>query len=180
MVTLKVLVNVETLNLGIKGFSGSRLEELAALPKLTHLWLGAYHDYVPAEHFSKLAGFPALRFLGIGGASDSHLAEIGRLSQIDSLSLFDLNAAATGTGLASLQSLDKLRSLTIYRTKLSPEHLAALARLTRLEQLELHDTDIDSAGVQRLTQALPKCKVQVTPPLADGASPKVAEPRVKE
>lgn len=80
--SLKKLASAEFVHLGEPRFKGTRLEELAALSKLASLWLAAYTGHVPASHLRKLANLPALQFVGIGGVSDEHLAEIAQLKQV--------------------------------------------------------------------------------------------------
>ena len=44
-------------------------------------------------------------------------------------------------------------------TRVNDAGLVHLERLTKLEQLTLFDTKVTAAGVKKLQQALPKCKI---------------------
>jgi WD40 repeat protein len=146
--------------LGASGFSGSRLEELAALPKLTNLNL---QPNIRPEFLVKLEKVPSVSGLGFGSVRDEHLAEIASLSHITNLHIS--HASPTGKGLKTLGRLGSLLSLTVANIELDEEHLDALATLKQLDALHLAEAGVGRDELQMLEEALPDCSIRVTPPL---------------
>jgi len=65
----------------------------------------------------------------------------------------------TDAGLVNLQGLSRLRVLTIRAINITDAGLVHLYGLTKLQVLKLHSTKVTQAGIDKLSKALPKCKI---------------------
>ena len=63
-------------------------------------------------------------------------------------------------GLEHLKGLTKLGYLNLWSTKVTDAGLVHLEGLTNLKGLNLRKTQVTDAGVEKLQQALPKCKIR--------------------
>ena len=110
-----------------------------------------------------LKGLARLKTLLIGGeVTDAGLERLQGLPQLKELYLF--SAAVTDAGLINLRGLNRLRKLHICRTPITDAGLKHLKVLTQLEDLDLVETRVTDDGVRNLRRALPKCKIEWTPP----------------
>src|ERR1017187_8536797 len=113
--------------------------------------------------------------------TDKELAHVGRLSQIDTLSLPGARVSDTGlanlarlkrletlnlwgnkitdAGLVHIKGLHKLRWLCLDQTAVTDSGLMELTGLTNLQTLSLEKTLVTDAGVQELQNILPKLKI---------------------
>lgn len=69
------------------------------------------------------------------------------------------NRKVTDAGLEHLKGLTQLQHLILQNTKITDAGLEHLKGLTQLQQLNLN-TKVTDQGVERLQQALPKCKIE--------------------
>ena len=81
--------------------------------------------------------------------TDRELADVGRLTALDSLRLYYPNVS--DAGLVQLQGLTKLSKLVLSQTQISDAGLAHLKPLSNLSELNLYSTPITDAGLGHLT-----------------------------
>ena len=87
--------------------------------------------------------------VGLGRSlSDTVMREVGRLTQLEHLSLYD--SSPTDTGLVHLKGLTKLRELNFVFTNISDAGLAHLSTLTDLSKLTIVSTSVTDAGLVHL------------------------------
>src|SRR5262249_53280739 len=89
--------------------------------------------------------------------SDAVMAQVGRLTRVQSLNLHD--SSISDSQLMHLKGLTNLTVLLLYRTQVSDAGLVHLKGLTNLSGLQLDGTQVTDAGVQELTRALPSLRV---------------------
>lgn len=101
-----------------------------------------------------------VRSMDIGGGrfDDDEFAAIASFTHLDQLTLEHSNLAAGE--LRYLIGL-KLRSLNLYGTALGDEGLQYLAQLRSLRRLYLGETGVSIGGVERLNDALPRCRISM-------------------
>ena len=93
-------------------------------------------------------GSPKWVTLDGGHVTDAGLAHIEGLSEILTLSLYD--TPITDAGLAHLEGLDQLHSLLLGATHVTDAGLAHLERLSQLRQLSLDSTQVTGSGLPHL------------------------------
>jgi hypothetical protein len=89
--------------------------------------------------------------------SDAVLAQVGRLTRVQSLNLHD--SPISDSGLVHLKGLTNLQVVLLYRTQVSDAGLVHLKGLTNLSALQLDGTHVTDAGVKELTRALPGLRI---------------------
>jgi hypothetical protein len=89
--------------------------------------------------------------------SDAVIAQVGRLTGIQSLNLHD--SSISDSGLVHLKGLTNLQVLLLYRTQVSDAGLVHLKGLTNLSALQLDGTQVTDAGVEELKRALPSLRI---------------------
>jgi len=153
------LENLTTLDMTIAPVTDEGLKGLAPLKKLTSLSLfgtkvtdAGVRFLEPLENLEKLE-------IGNTELSDKGLKHLAALRKLSSLRLHSCRNL-TDVGLKNLAPLDKLTSLDVSATAVSDEGVPALAALRNLTTLELSGTQMTDAGVARLRQLLPRCKIQ--------------------
>ena len=136
-------------------------------------WLA---DRVGVEYLSSVA-----RVEIFFTCTDKELVHVGRLSQVDTLSLpiarlSDAGLAhleglwrlqtlnlwgnqVTDAGLVHLRGLSRLRWLCLDRTEVTDRGLRQLAGLRNLETLSVERTGVTEAGVSELQRALPRLRI---------------------
>jgi len=110
-----------------------------------------------------LKGLTKLEGLGLdySEVTDAGLEHLKGLTNLRTLSLED--TSITGAGLVHLKGLTKLKTLHLSHTKVTDAGLVHLEGLTELERLFLYNTGggkVTDAGVKKLQQALPNCKIK--------------------
>lgn len=168
--------------------SEAALADLARIPALEHLRLESIR--ATKTGLKHLAGAPKLRHLGLSGtSSDADLAGLAGAPALETLVLFNFNVSPSGDGLKALADLPALKDLSLSGLDVKDSHLRhlagvkslrklnlgainltdaavpELAKLTWLEELTLSGGRFTKDGVEKLRQALPRCKVQgpITP-----------------
>jgi hypothetical protein len=91
----------------------------------------------------------------IGDAAVEHLKGLTQLEELY-LNYTDL----TDDGLAHLRGLERLKDLGIDSQNISDQGLLHLAELKQLTILRLREARFTADGLQRLKQALPRCKIK--------------------
>jgi internalin A len=89
--------------------------------------------------------------------SDAVIAQVGRLTRIQSLNLHD--SPISDSGLVHLKGLKNLRVILLYRTHVSDAGLVHLKGLTNLSALQVDGTQVTDAGVKELARALPSLRI---------------------
>ena len=160
--------------------ANSDLGELRRLPHLEHLWLSK--PSATGGGWKNLRDLPALKHLGLDRASScTALKEIGPIPALGVLRFQycriqddDLRAlsgcprlrnfSASGSsaiGAAGMKYIANCTSLeTVTMTcSANEEELQVLAALTKLKSLDVHGSNITQAGIDRLKQAMPNCRI---------------------
>jgi hypothetical protein len=89
--------------------------------------------------------------------TDAGLAHLEGLTKLLSLSLN--NTKVTDVGLEYLKGLTHLETFDLANTQVTDAGLEHLKGLTRLQSLNLGKTQVTDAGVDKLQQELPRCKI---------------------
>ena len=90
--------------------------------------------------------------------TDAGLAHLNGLVKLETLTIY-FATQITDAGLAHLKGLTQLQSLNLSFTKISDAGLAHLKGLANLKKCNLLGTKITAAGVADLQKALPNCKI---------------------
>ena len=100
-------------------------------------------------------------------------AGMAHLKNLDMLERLHINyLPITDTGLAHIRGLDNLQILKLVQTNVTDEGLLYLHGLTKLKEVNLLGTKVTVAGVRKLREALPNCKIIAG---AAGAGPDTLE-----
>ena len=134
LVHLQGMTNLASLQLEDTNITDAGLKHLKGLTSLKELWLGDTN--VTDFGLPHLKGLTKLESLGLGGPQ------------------------VTDAGLEHLKGLTNLEVLNLTRTKITDAGLVHLKGLTGLLFLYLNRTKVTDAGVEKLQQALPKCKIR--------------------
>ena len=89
--------------------------------------------------------------------SDAVIAQVGRLTRVQSLNIHD--SSISDSGLVHLKGRKNLAVVLRYRTPVSDAGLVHLKGLTNLSYLQLDGTQVTDAGVNELTRALPNLRI---------------------
>jgi WD40 repeat protein len=162
------------------------LDRLAGLTGLTHLHLD--RTAVTDEGLARVKHMTGLMrlHLGVTKVTDAGLAHLKNMNELLSLSLhntkvtddglihlrdvpklmiLNLNdTAVTDVGLERIKARAAFRRLHLAGTKVTDAGLAHLTTLDKLTELDLSRTKVTAGGVAELQKALPKCKIEWTPP----------------
>ena len=140
------------------------VREFPRLTKLERLYLRG-----PAEigdeglaALGRIAGLTRL-LVSSGKVTDKGLAHLASLKKLESLSLW--SNAITDEGLRTLSRIQGLKDLGLYGgTRITEAGLRHLAGMKQLKSLRIDNATLAPAAVERLRQALPDCKLDVTRP----------------
>jgi len=145
----------------------SGLEKLTALKNLERLNLAG--NAVKNDGLKLLARFPELREvdLSILAVDDGGLAHLPAVTTLEWLNVRYSEGFGgviiTNAGIKSIGKLRNLKSLNLTGARrISDACLSDLESLSRLEELNLSGSGISVAGVERLRQSLPKCRIGST------------------
>ncbi|MEN6407387.1 MAG: hypothetical protein ABFC77_13070 [Thermoguttaceae bacterium] len=151
----KGLPQIEVLWLSDTRITNSGLQNLETLPRLRVLNF-SHITNVGLEHLSKIS---TLERLGMEGSelTDTDLIHFERLCRLRELTI---NPAPkiTNAGLKHFAPLTKLTKLEIYNCQATDQGLENLFGLSQLKRLAV-GKNVTAAGIERLHQALPNCKV---------------------
>ena len=142
---------------------GEDLEILSDLPHVVYLNLE--QSNLPADALVRIEKLSNLKSIGLGGTNgtDSALEHLGRMPQLESITIDYFNrpgSHVTNQGLAHLSKLKNLSSLVLNSSYISDAGLVHLQGMDHLEQLTLYDTRVTQEGVAQLQKRLPACKIQ--------------------
>jgi uncharacterized protein (TIGR02996 family) len=141
--------------------NGFRLECLGELPDLRNLELRTCAP-VTDHHLLKLAGMAHLECLRLAYCpcvTDDGIGVVRRLPALGSLTIG--LTGITGAFLAGLEGLPRLTHLALGRHNLTAAGaFDALCRLTQMRELDLAGVGpLPDANIERLHQALPRCRI---------------------
>jgi hypothetical protein len=97
-------------------------------------------------------------WLGDSEISDAVLDDVGRLTNLEMLSLRDTKI--TNSQMVYLKGLTRLKWLSLSRTRITAEGLKHLTGLRNLEFVALNDMDISARAVAELERAVPGLVVE--------------------
>ncbi|MFP6613292.1 MAG: leucine-rich repeat domain-containing protein [Pirellulales bacterium] len=157
LVHLKRLTSLKILDLSNTKVTDAGLVHLKGLTKLEKLSLN--DTKVTDAGLEHLKGLTKLESLSLWDTkvTDAGLEHLKGMTELKKLSL--LNTKITDAGLVHLKGLTNLEVLNLTRTKITDAGLVHLKGLTGLLFLYLNRTKVTDAGVNKLQQALPKCKI---------------------
>lgn len=130
-----------------------------------------------------VASFNRLRFLSCKHATDAGLEHLSDLPQLETLDLqfgqvtdagleqlsglkhlreLNLNGTTpvTDAGLRHVRELTQLRALLLAGTAVTDAGLEEVEELPQLRYVDVRNTGVTYAGVKKLQQALPNCKIE--------------------
>jgi hypothetical protein len=156
---LKGLTNLQELYLDSNNVTGTGLKHLKGLTKLHNLSLNS--TQVTDAGLRDLKGLTSLQTLDLSSTivTDAILKEIKGLTKLRVLRLRGCGGV-TDTGLGHLKGLTKLEFLDISYARVTNAGLKQLVGLKSLRRLELQSEKVTDAGVKKLQQALPKCRIR--------------------
>jgi Leucine-rich repeat (LRR) protein len=159
LVAIGKLQHLESLNLAATKIDGSGLAHLAALPKLRTLWLN-HTPIVDGDGFAELDAVESLELAGQAKLRPGTLKNVAKMKSLEHLFLG--NSKVTDDLLPELSGAQHLRELNLNQTPISDAGLIHLDSLTGLCELWLQQTSVSEAGARRLSQALPRTKINYT------------------
>ena len=137
------------------------IEHLAEAPLLERLSIDRFTD---DDQFKELTRLVRLKGLDLYGSriTDKGLEPIRALRDLDSFSL-QTSPLITDRGLAILLDLPKLRNLNLKGIAVTDSGLKTLQKIGSLRSLDISGTKVTAAGVTRFADAVPNCKVTMSP-----------------
>jgi hypothetical protein len=152
---LKRLKQLKSLNLDCcRNVTDAGMEHLKELPQLQTLVLDGTR--VTDAGLEPLEGLPELQGLFLYGVTDAGLEHVARMPHLRRLSI---GGEVTDAGLEHLAGLTKLEELNLTTCQgIYDAGLEQLRGLAQLKKLQLPQR-ITVNGVEKLRQALPKCKI---------------------
>jgi Leucine-rich repeat (LRR) protein len=152
------LKSLQTLTLSFTGVNDSGLKGLPKWAELQNLSL--YSTAVTDAGLKELAGLDSLQYLTLSltGVTGTGLKELTGRKSLERLELS--SARVTDEGLKGLAGFSALEMLNLDGNgQITDAGLKELFGLTSLQSLNLAGTKVTEAGVDRLKEALPECKI---------------------
>ena len=178
---LKGLEHLTTLNLAYSSITDAGLVNLADLKTLESLDL--HFTQLRGTGLEHLKGLKNLTTLNIGGThvTGAGVAHLKELTNLKKLQLGQKPAKFSDADIVHLETMQNLSWLQLNQTNITDKGVNHLYQLKNLEKLDLKETPVTATGIEKLHQALPKCKITwdggVVEPLANAGD---AERRVAE
>jgi Leucine-rich repeat (LRR) protein/peroxiredoxin len=142
---LSTLKKLESVNLSQTLVRDDGLAAFAGLTQLRELDLTDVSIRgTGLAHLAELSNLTSLRFQG--HIDDVGLEYLGRLSQVEELTLDD--CVATDAGMEYLAGMKNLRTLVLDDYRVTDRGLAVLAEMTKLESLGLDDCQLTAVGLK--------------------------------
>jgi sugar lactone lactonase YvrE len=156
LVHLKLLRNLERLNLCLTAVDDRGFENLAQLTKMRRMVICS--SKITGTGFAHLQGMKHIESINLHSApaSDAGLAEIGKLASLRRLEIVHTNV--TDAGLAHLAGLLNLRQLHIHGPATTATALPFLAKLQKLDQLDVYDKAASNQTLEQIGK-LPKLRL---------------------
>jgi hypothetical protein len=130
-------------------------------------WSGTLRNWLA------LAGLKRVAAVELTYPTDDDVHRVGRLGGVETLRL-ERALDLSDKGISDIARLPHLRSLEIEGADyLTDRGLAALEQATTLERLvlDVRGRGLSRAGIERLKQALPDCRIEVSDPALGSSSP---------
>lgn len=145
---LTPLTGLQALSLEHTAHTDAGMTHIAALKQLRILTLGRLVDVGLGE----LAALEHLHTLHIISTSvtDAGMKALPRLKALRTLTILSSGGGVSDAGLNELGKMTQLQALSLRHTTLKHEHLQVLGRLKQLESLDLFWTDTTDAGLKEL------------------------------
>ena len=137
--------NLEGVTLFSNRITDTGVVHLTGLTQLKILWAGGWITDSSLEHISKLEGLERLKIDGATRITDRGLAQIAKLDNLQRLHL--------GGGAKSSANPQDY-------TRITDGGLVTLYGLKNLEFLSLNTTEVSQAGIDKLKESLPNCKIE--------------------
>ena len=143
---------------GLVSFAGMHNLEVVAL----------YSDRITGTGLVHLAKLKRLKSLcAMGWINDSSLGHISMLGRLELLNIYGATQI-TDEGLAHISKLHNLRKFIIVKSgsadseyiQVSDEGLVHLYGLKNLDELTFSATQVTQAGIEKLHEALPNCRIE--------------------
>ena len=143
---------------GLAHFAGMHNLEVVAL----------YSDRITGTGLVHLAKLKRLKSLcAMGWINDSSLGHISMLGRLELLNIYGATQI-TDEGLAHISKLHNLRKFIIVKSgsadseyiQVSDEGLVHLYGLKNLDELTFSATQVTQAGIEKLHEALPNCRIE--------------------
>jgi hypothetical protein len=132
--------------LGVDYFNSVVLVDLDS-PKVTNSTL---------DHLSALPGLKTLHISNASISSDG----LGKLKGLNSLQTLTLNTdGIDDSALKYISKLPSLKTLELHGAHISDQGCLPLRVMAQLEILWLNETDVSEQGIEKLRDALPRCKI---------------------
>jgi hypothetical protein len=138
----------------------NQLVQLRALPNLEALAIGNAESITDAglAAFSRQADIRQLRLYDAVQITDAGFAALASLYRLESLSVTDASGVTDG-GLRAVARLPTLRSLALNGSKITDQGVQCLHSATQIESVDFCRTQVSQAGLRKLRDALPSCKI---------------------
>ena len=169
-----------SLSLNSANISNAETGPIASLANLQYLDLS--ESRITDNSFALLSSLKKLKSLNVGktNVSDQGMQAVNAMQKLEGLNLDDTavgdatvgklrlpeltslslsGTELTAVGVATIVGYPKLESLNLDRTKITDEGLKSLAEAKTLTFLSIQETNVSTAAIERLKQALPKCEV---------------------
>ncbi len=145
---LKVLANLESLDLGGSQVTGPGLRHLEGLAGLRRLGLSC--TQVTDAGLEHVTGLSGLEMLGLEGCqvTDAGLEHLKALTRLQKLELGWTRIS--GSGIANLKGLHRLTDLSVKGPRITDAELQHVRGLTNLEHLDLFYAQVTDAGLAHL------------------------------
>ncbi len=148
--------------------------QLRGHPALTRLTISNLNPLDDAR-LDALLTFANLNFIGLHSTKPS-ADQLARLKALPNLVMlrvsWDAEPGVTDLAFARIAELQNLESIIVDHSSITDAGLEHLSALKKLKRLDARNTKVTAAGVAKLQQALPNCKIYWDDP----AQPKTPQP----
>ncbi len=148
-----------------QGSSDASLRYASDFNKLPKLTSGAFYRTTPTDHgIQHLKDWTRVRSLFFNGSpfTDKGLAHLEKLPELESLTLIGDEGpgmSITDQGLTHIGKMSHLKLLSLTGIPITDAGLKDLRNLTHLEKLLIHRSGVTKKGLQQLCRVLPDCWV---------------------
>ena len=154
---LRHLPNLEELDVGTCPTSGGGFENLSRLPKLKQLLFDGPPSPAAIRCVSQCPQLEKLSLQG-GIAHEDALQFLCDMQGLRDLRVYMRNPVGA-TGLKHSAQIALLETLILNPTSATDEELQVLAALSKLKSLYVRGPSLTKAGIDRLKEAMPNCKI---------------------
>ena len=156
---LRQLPHLESLLIGRHPNTGCDYEVLREIPNLKTVY---FERIAQSEAVKAIGQCPQVRWLTFanGVIDASSLMHLKGMTGLQSL-YFHRCEFIDGEVLSHIAEIENLENLQLDVTTISDNELRLLARLTKLKTLSIGGAGLTQAGIERLQQAMPSCRVSL-------------------